>query len=248
MVSLVTPMEWILLGASLIGSPALGYIALRTIFGDAGKWSIWKRALGSCVIGVGWMASLIGTGFLSSNLEINSLHVGEFFALAGMGFIVLIGIISLFTRGVHAMLLNAPAIHASPAFPSSNNKPFSKPTTPSTPAREPSFRDVEVQDDNAFAERLSSSDKAKPARARSAFIPASVPSQEGPSFSGGWEPSMQDGLGFLKEEAAPQPTKARDKPIAPRAGISSLDAQLEQLKKDIKAFNASASKGVHAQE
>lgn len=59
---------------------------------------------------------------------------------------------------------------------------------------------------------------------------------------------MQDGLGLLKEEAAPQPTKARDKPIAPRAGISSLDAQLEQLKKDIKAFNASASKGVHAQE
>ena len=59
---------------------------------------------------------------------------------------------------------------------------------------------------------------------------------------------MQDGLGLLKEEAAPQSNKKNQAQTAPRAGISSLDAQLEQLKKDIKAFNASASKVVHAQE
>jgi hypothetical protein len=192
------------------------------------------------------MGSLIGTGFLSSNIEINSLHVGEFFALAGIGFILLTGIISLFTRGVHAMLQHAPATHASPGILASNSKPFPKPTTTSTPARESLFRDMEVQDDNAFAEKLSSSDKTKPTRARSAFIPASVPSQEGPSFSGGWEPSMQDGLGLLKEEAVPQSNKKSQAQPLPRAGISSLDAQLEQLKKDIKAFNASASKGIHA--
>lgn len=241
-----TPIGWALLGMMGIGSPALGYIALRTIFSNAGKWAAWKRIASACIIGGGWAAATAVILFPTTASSISVMHASEFFALAGMGFILLIGITSIFTRGVNTLMSHAPAMtHTSPsALARAGNLPNTKPAQAFASARGPALSDVELQDDNAFAEKLSGSE-TKPMRVRSSFLPS--PPQEDPTFSGAWEPSMQEGLGLLKEEAAPA-QKPREAPSAARVGASSLDAQLEQLKKDIKAFNASASKGMHASQ
>lgn len=233
-----TPMGWALLALLGIGSPALGYIALRTIFSNAGNWNAWKRILGAAIIGLGWTIAITSILF-SSNNEINFIHAGEFFALAGMGFILLVGASAFVTRGVHALLQRAPAVATATMEPSFREETTTPMRTPPARSR---FDNVELQDDNAFAEKLSD-EKTKPAKIRNTFTPASTATQEGPSFSGAWEPSMQEGLGLLKEEATPKRAETAARAATPKT--TSLDAQLEQLKKDIKAFNASASKGMH---
>lgn len=232
--------------AVIAGSPALGYVVWRAVIAGAMELKPWQQWLASIMVGAGWIALLgiiLQPLFSASNNSFFLVQaVGEFFAWAGMGLILItfaVGIISHGIRWViHRESFSNSSVNPLGSYSASqkmNALPF-----PSKSERieneKNSMRDFDVE----TAESISA---VKPVKARTG-----LGSKQGmDSFENEWEPSTEEGLNALKEELAQTPASA-SKPNpretkTTRREPSSLEKQLAQLKKDIKAFNASATSG-----
>ncbi len=232
--------------AVVVGSPALGYVVWRAVIAGAMELKPWQQWLFSIVVGAGWIGLL---GIIlqplfgaSSDSFLLVQALGEFFAWAGMGLILITFAVGIISHGIR-WTIHRESFSNSVVNPIEDDSFSQKMNAfPSTVMKghkenkENSMRDFDVE----TAESISS---VKPIKVRTGL----GSKQGSDSFGNEWEPSTEEGLKALKEELAQTPVNAsKSKSSATkttRREPSSLEKQLAQLKKDIKAFNTSATSG-----
>jgi hypothetical protein len=215
---------------------------------------IWTLVLGTQVFSYGAGGKLI---------SFNAL--GEWMAIAGMGIIFLTLIAGVILRSVLHVTANAPLTSPASAYENFDMQTRTSNTDTKIPMRtnasardraqnEPAFppaaTPAELFEDNAqFDAQYKKKNVKQEMSSRIKPLPARTPIASSPA-SGEWEPSMQEGLGLLKEEAVER-RAAKVVPVSasnhastpngiPAANATAFNDQWEQLKRDIKAFNATA--------
>jgi hypothetical protein len=96
--------DLVLAGLGILGSPAIGYIVVRTAIASSSEWKGWKRLLVSLAVGIGWVSLLLGVVSPIGQTTVSVLQLAEIGFIAGMGGILLVGLVAAATRLSHCLL------------------------------------------------------------------------------------------------------------------------------------------------
>lgn len=257
-------LDWAVAAAWVVGSPALGYIVLRTAWPSSQTWNGPARAAASVMLGVSWsfLALTALAPGVANSVSLSPNQIAEFAGALGMGIILLTLLASLLTRFVWYRFVSPwnPGLMTPAAFSdSANEKSFSPRVPPisSTNMRStPALRAPVIETESSLAQSQSAPTPARvykpsqlklpPARSETQPVNASAPKKYSPPPAGS-SGSDEEVLGLLRDEAASEgKTIARSviseehrAPLSNLGEFAGFDATLIQLKRDLKDFNAS---------
>lgn len=226
---LLSGYEWGVGIALLAGSPAIGYIVLRSVSASSKYWQGWKRMAGAALIGGGWWAThaYVFAPLTQSPVSVSTLM--QYAAFSGGGLIVFTGVAALTNRLVIARALQSFMVTHSSNAGESNANAYESP----------------VPYGRAYGEL-----SYKPSQMRAPASKSSVVLEE-PTIEKG-----EDVLSLLKEEnfdakknmkpfqsgewkAGEENERAtgRRAPLRDLGEFEGFDETLAQLQRDLKDFN-----------